>query len=256
MKTIKIEQLTPGQWIECVKDFIMSDGKFAYKKGNLYQVRKVDEDYIQLPDELGSKYHSMAEGYLNEHFRHPVLTEGKEYECVLRCNFRPFHKGEKYIYSDYTAQCYWFKNKSGGKHAFAASEVLTHFGIDVREGEVEINDLQQRINDNIGFILPTPPLPDEDIRDMVYAMETDTPKPEGKDLTYWKANAEEDYLNVPISVLRYITEMESRIKELEGEIAMKTEYYENKFENLHKSCSEQYKQLQALKTENDTLRRK
>lgn len=31
---------------------------------------------------------------------------------------------------------------------------------------------------------------------------------EAKDLTYWKKNAEEDYLKVPISVLRYITELE------------------------------------------------
>lgn len=29
-----------------------------------------------------------------------------------------------------------------------------------------------------------------------------------KDLEYWRKNAEEDYLTVPISVLRYITELE------------------------------------------------
>ena len=29
-----------------------------------------------------------------------------------------------------------------------------------------------------------------------------------KDLAYWKKNAEEDYLKVPISVLRYISELE------------------------------------------------
>ena len=34
---------------------------------------------------------------------------------------------------------------------------------------------------------------------------------EAKDLTYWKKNAEEDYLKVPISVLRYITELEERM---------------------------------------------
>ena len=31
---------------------------------------------------------------------------------------------------------------------------------------------------------------------------------EVKDLAYWKKNAEEDYLKVPISVLRYISELE------------------------------------------------
>ena len=32
-----------------------------------------------------------------------------------------------------------------------------------------------------------------------------------KPLTYWKENAEEDYMTTPISVLRYITELENRI---------------------------------------------
>ena len=32
-----------------------------------------------------------------------------------------------------------------------------------------------------------------------------------KDLDYWKKNAEEDYMKVPISVLRYITELEKAI---------------------------------------------
>ena len=34
-----------------------------------------------------------------------------------------------------------------------------------------------------------------------------------KDLNYWKNNAEEDYITTPISVLRYITELE-KVKEI------------------------------------------
>jgi len=34
---------------------------------------------------------------------------------------------------------------------------------------------------------------------------------EVKDLSYWEANAQEDYLHTPISVLRYITELEERM---------------------------------------------
>lgn len=34
-----------------------------------------------------------------------------------------------------------------------------------------------------------------------------------KDLNYYKNNCEEDYLNTPISVLRYITELEEKLKE-------------------------------------------
>lgn len=33
---------------------------------------------------------------------------------------------------------------------------------------------------------------------------------ENKDLKYWKNNCEEDYLHTPISVLRYIRELEKR----------------------------------------------
>jgi len=33
-----------------------------------------------------------------------------------------------------------------------------------------------------------------------------------KDLNYYKANAEEDYKHVPISVLRYISELETAVK--------------------------------------------
>ena len=33
-----------------------------------------------------------------------------------------------------------------------------------------------------------------------------------KDLEYWKNNAEEDYMTTPISVLKYITELENSIE--------------------------------------------
>lgn len=35
---------------------------------------------------------------------------------------------------------------------------------------------------------------------------------QNKDLEYWKNNAEEDYVTTPISVLRYISELEMEIK--------------------------------------------
>jgi vesicle coat complex subunit len=36
----------------------------------------------------------------------------------------------------------------------------------------------------------------------------------GHTLEYWKNNAEEDYLDVPISVLKYLTCLEERIEQL------------------------------------------
>ena len=32
-----------------------------------------------------------------------------------------------------------------------------------------------------------------------------------KDLNYWRVNAKEDYIKTPISVLRYITELEKQV---------------------------------------------
>lgn len=46
-----------------------------------------------------------------------------------------------------------------------------------------------------------------------------------KDLNYWKKNAEEDYMKVPISVLRYITELENSLYTKED---MKEAYQEGK----------------------------
>ncbi len=39
------------------------------------------------------------------------------------------------------------------------------------------------------------------------------PNSEEKDLNYYKNNAEEDYMTTPISVLRYITELEEELEQ-------------------------------------------
>jgi hypothetical protein len=36
-----------------------------------------------------------------------------------------------------------------------------------------------------------------------------------KDLDYWRKNAEEDYITTPISVLRYINELEQQVKSVD-----------------------------------------
>lgn len=46
----------------------------------------------------------------------------------------------------------------------------------------------------------------------LYASEENRKKDEPKQSSPWKSNAEEDYLKVPISVLRYITELESELR--------------------------------------------
>ena len=47
---------------------------------------------------------------------------------------------------------------------------------------------------------------------------------ETKDLFYWKTNAEEDYLHVPISVLRYISELEKEVNTKYNEEDMKSAF--------------------------------
>lgn len=49
---------------------------------------------------------------------------------------------------------------------------------------------------------------------------------ETKDLNYWKNNAEEDYMKVPISVLRYITELEKKVQSEAKEIVVSEELFE------------------------------
>lgn len=50
-----------------------------------------------------------------------------------------------------------------------------------------------------------------------------------KDLNYWKKNAEEDYLKVPISVLRYITELEKAVLPQENVIKSVCDDDESKY---------------------------
>ena len=56
---------------------------------------------------------------------------------------------------------------------------------------------------------------------------------ETKDLNYWKLNAEEDYIKTPISVLRYISELEQIIenKEIQEQLRI-AEQLENEIDNL------------------------
>jgi hypothetical protein len=44
-----------------------------------------------------------------------------------------------------------------------------------------------------------------------------------KDLAYWKNNCEENYLTTPISVLRYITELEKSIQLMQTAVAGQSE---------------------------------
>ena len=44
----------------------------------------------------------------------------------------------------------------------------------------------------------------------------------GHTLEYWKNNAEEDYLKVPISVSKYITCLEERIEQLTVPVVLKS----------------------------------
>jgi len=56
---------------------------------------------------------------------------------------------------------------------------------------------------------------------------------ETKDLNYWKLNAEEDYIKTPISVLKYISELEQAIENQESEEQWRlAEQLENEIDKL------------------------
>jgi hypothetical protein len=48
---------------------------------------------------------------------------------------------------------------------------------------------------------------------------------EARDLSYYKSNAEEDYLRVPISVLRYISELEQEVERSYSEGDLREAYF-------------------------------
>ena len=54
----------------------------------------------------------------------------------------------------------------------------------------------------------------------------------GHTLEYWKNNAEEDYLKLPISVLKYITCLEERIEQLTIPVVSKC-YTEKDMDNAY-----------------------
>jgi hypothetical protein len=63
-----------------------------------------------------------------------------------------------------------------------------------------------------------------------------------KDLNYYKNNCEEDYIKTPISVLRYITELEQALQLLQTAVIVRSEqfYCDNKERKYKDSvCTEQ-----------------
>lgn len=47
-----------------------------------------------------------------------------------------------------------------------------------------------------------------------------------KDLNYYKCNAEEDYMTTPISVLRYITELEQALQLLQPDVSSSADSFD------------------------------
>ena len=66
---------------------------------------------------------------------------------------------------------------------------------------------------------------------------------EVKDLSYWKLNAEEDYLKVPISVLKYISELETKQERMYSEEDMQTTWNSSEQNMRFKFSSSVYKNI-------------
>ena len=79
--------------------------------------------------------------------------------------------------------------------------------------EVEVENLYD--SDFYEIVIPKQELPQigtKEFNDLASRYFGSPKKEKVKDLEYWKENAEEDYITTPISVLRYISELEKNIK--------------------------------------------
>jgi hypothetical protein len=60
-----------------------------------------------------------------------------------------------------------------------------------------------------------------------------------KDLAYWKNNCEENYLTTPISVLRYITELEKSIQLMQTAVVGECVIHNTDWNGKCFKCNEQ-----------------
>jgi uncharacterized coiled-coil protein SlyX len=75
-----------------------------------------------------------------------------------------------------------------------------------------------------------------------------------ENLEYWKKNAEEDYLNVPISVLRYIERLESKIDEQEKwriELTSAIGRSDDEIDELQKKLEQRQHLVDLMKTDEE-----
>lgn len=75
-----------------------------------------------------------------------------------------------------------------------------------------------------------------------------------KDLEYWKNNAEEDYLHVPISVLRYITELEQSQKQDKKTFLKAAEVEVDLMEEVKKKAETIYSDSLFNEADNNAIR--
>jgi hypothetical protein len=61
-------------------------------------------------------------------------------------------------------------------------------------------------------------------------------KEEDKDLEYWKNNCEEDYLHTPISVLRYIGELEKALEQVTLGLPSVSKECEHPYMYIYSKC--------------------
>jgi hypothetical protein len=87
----------------------------------------------------------------------------------------------------------WYDEKDVWHWDFLAYKII------IPQEEPKQFSLDEDVYENSGMIIPKLPQQEQETLE------------EAKNLSYFKANAEEDYMRVPISVLRYITELEERM---------------------------------------------
>jgi hypothetical protein len=167
---------------------------FHLEKGQLIEPKSYHNVYITSDDyPLDGEISMVAGNHLNKF--NSKFTSMKEVEAqwrkiILTTDQDLIADGVQSIDDEFLE---WFINNPSCEEIEVVDN-LKYFNVDELR-ERHIKKLPYLYSEKIGYKIIIP---------------QEEPKQE-KDLAYWKENAEEDYMKVPISVLRYITELEERM---------------------------------------------
>jgi hypothetical protein len=141
-----------------------------------------------------------------------IKQEGIGFQTINMSDYYLTLNGKIYHTNPLTLGMLTIEGKSGGTLSYKnCHEIyLNNPKFNEMDIEIEMETISEGLDESAQAQYTKVPKLDED--KCLIIKTTKTMKE--KDLDYFKQNAEEDYIKTPISVLRYITELEQRLEEL------------------------------------------